>query len=51
MINLNANKFEILIRRFFADARLDIVIMARFKKPFAREIVFRCPFKLLRLPL
>lgn len=33
-INLNANKFESLMHRFFAEARLDIEIMDRFGKPF-----------------
>ena len=32
--NLNANKFENLMHRFFAEARLDIEILDRFGKPF-----------------
>jgi hypothetical protein len=33
-IDLNTNKFENLLHRFFAEARLDIEIMDRFGKPF-----------------
>lgn len=33
-VNLNANKFENLIHRFFAEAQLNIEIMDRFGKPF-----------------
>jgi hypothetical protein len=33
-IDLNTNKFENLLHRFFAEARLDIEIMDRFGRPF-----------------
>jgi hypothetical protein len=33
-IDLNTSKFETLLHRFFAEARLDIEIMDRFGKPF-----------------
>jgi hypothetical protein len=33
-IDLNTNKFENLLHRFFAEARLNIEIMDRFGKPF-----------------
>ena len=46
-INLNANKFENLIHRFFADARLDIEIMDRFGKPFKPREWFLLPLPVI----
>jgi hypothetical protein len=45
-INLNANRVENLLHRFFADACLDIELMDRFGKPFRPREWF-----LVRLPL
>jgi hypothetical protein len=42
-INLNANKFENLMHRFFAEARLDIEIQDRFGKPFRPREWFLLP--------
>jgi hypothetical protein len=46
-INLNANKFESLMHRFFADARLDIEIMDRFGKPFRPREWFLLPLPVI----
>ena len=46
-INLNANKFENLMHRFFADARLDIEIMDRFGKPFRPREWFLLPLPVI----
>lgn len=46
-INLNANKFENLIHRFFAEARLDIEIMDRFGKPFRPREWFLLPLPVI----
>ncbi len=46
-INLNANKFENLIHRFFAEARLDIEIMDRFGKPFRPREWFLLPLSVI----
>lgn len=42
-VNLNANKFEALIHRFFGDTCLDIEIMDRFGKPFRPREWFLVP--------
>ena len=46
-INLNANKFENLIHRFFAEARLDIEIVDRFGKPFRPREWFFLPLPVI----
>ena len=46
-INLNANKFESLMHRFFAEARLDIEIMDRFGKPFRPREWFLLPLPVI----
>ena len=46
-INLNANKFESLMHRFFAEARLDIEIMDRFDKPFRPREWFLLPLPVI----
>ena len=46
-INLNANKFENLIHRFFAEARMDIEIMDRFGKPFRPREWFLLPLPVI----
>ncbi|MBU1691602.1 MAG: GIY-YIG nuclease family protein [Gammaproteobacteria bacterium] len=46
-INLNANKFESLVHRFFADARLDIEIMDRFGKPCRPREWFLLPLPVI----
>lgn len=46
-INLNANKFENLMHRFFAEARLDIEIMDRFGKPFRPREWFLLPLPII----
>lgn len=46
-INLNTAKFENLIHRFFADARLDIEIMDRFGKPFKPKKWFSLPLRVI----
>lgn len=46
-INLNANKFENLMHRFFAEARLNIEIMDRFGKPFRPREWFLLPLPVI----
>jgi hypothetical protein len=46
-INMNANKFENLIHRFFSDARLDIEIKDRFGKPFRPREWFLLPLPVI----
>lgn len=46
-INLNANKFESILHRLFAEARLDIEIMDRFGKPFRPREWFLLPLSIL----
>ncbi len=46
-INLNANKFENLVHRFFAEARLDIEITDRFGKPFRPREWFLLPLTVI----
>lgn len=46
-INLNANKFESLMHRFFAEARLDIEIMDRFGKSFRPREWFMLPLPVI----
>jgi hypothetical protein len=46
-INLNANKFENLLHRFFAEARLDIELMDRFGKPFRPREWFLLPLSVI----
>jgi hypothetical protein len=46
-INLNANKFENLMHRFFAQARLDIEIPDRFGKPFRPREWFLLPLPVI----
>jgi hypothetical protein len=46
-INLNANKFENILHRLFADARLDIEIMDRFGKPFRPREWFLLPLPVI----
>jgi hypothetical protein len=46
-INLNTNKFENLLHRFFAEARLDIEIMDRFGKPFRPREWFLLPLSVI----
>jgi hypothetical protein len=46
-INLNANKFENILHRLFADARLDIEIMDRFGKPFRPREWFLLPLSII----
>lgn len=46
-INLNANKFEGLIHRFFSDAKLNIEIMDRFNKPFKPREWFLLPLPVI----
>lgn len=46
-INLNANKFERLIHRFFANERLDIEIKDRFGKPFRPREWFLLPLPVI----
>lgn len=46
-INLNANKFENLIHRFFAEARMDIEVMDRFGKPFRPREWFLLPLPVI----
>lgn len=45
--NLNANKFENLMHRFFAEARLDIEIMDRFGKPIRPREWFLLPLPVI----
>lgn len=46
-INLNANKFENILHRLFAEARLDIEIMDRFGKPFRPREWFLLPLSVI----
>jgi hypothetical protein len=46
-IDLNTNKFENLVHRFFAEARLDIEIMDRFGKPFRPREWFLLPLPII----
>lgn len=46
-INLNANKFENILHRLFAEARLDIEIMDRFGKPFRPREWFLLPLSII----
>jgi hypothetical protein len=46
-INLNANKFENILHRFFAEARLDIEINDRFGKPFRPREWFLLPLPII----
>jgi hypothetical protein len=46
-IDLNTNKFENLMHRFFAEARLDIEIMDRFGKPFRPREWFLLPLPVI----
>lgn len=46
-INLNANKFENILHRLFAEARLDIEIMDRFGKPFRPREWFLLPLAII----
>jgi hypothetical protein len=50
-INLNANKFENLMHRFFAGARLDIEIKDRFGKPFRPREWFLVPLPVIELAI
>lgn len=50
-INLNANKFEHLMHRFFADARLDIEIKDRFGKPFRPREWFMLPLPVIEMAI
>lgn len=46
-INLNANKFENILHRLFAEARLEIEIMDRFGKPFRPREWFLLPLPII----
>jgi len=46
-IDLNTNKFENLMHRFFAEARLDIEITDRFGKPFRPREWFLLPLPII----
>jgi hypothetical protein len=46
-INLNANKFENIVHRFFAEARLDIEIKDRFGKPIRPREWFLLPLPII----
>jgi hypothetical protein len=46
-INLNTNKFENLIHRFFEQARLDIELKDRFGKPFRPREWFLLPLPII----
>ena len=46
-VDLNTNKFENLMHRFFAEARLDIEIMDRFGKPFRPREWFLLPLPVI----
>jgi len=46
-INLNANKFENILHRLFAEARLDIEIIDRFGKPFRPREWFLLPLPII----
>lgn len=47
VVNLNVNKFETLLHRFFSEARLDIEIMDRFGKPFRPQEWFLLPLSII----
>ena len=47
-INLNANKFENIVHRFFAEARLDIEIKDRFGKPIRPREWFLLPLPVIQ---
>jgi hypothetical protein len=44
---MNTNKFENLMHRFFADARLDIEVKDRFGKPFKPREWFLLPLPVI----
>jgi hypothetical protein len=44
---MNTNKFENLMHRFFAEARLDIEIKDRFGKPFKPREWFLLPLPVI----
>jgi hypothetical protein len=46
-VDMNTNKFENLMHRFFADARLDIEIKDRFGKPFKPREWFLLPLPVI----
>ena len=46
-INLNANKFENIVHRFFAESRLDIEIKDRFGKPIRPREWFLLPLSII----
>ena len=46
-IDLNTNKFENLLHRFFGEARLDIEIIDRFGKPFKPREWFLLPLSVI----
>lgn len=46
-IDMNTNKFENLMHRFFAEARLDIEIKDRFGKPFRPREWFLLPLPVI----
>jgi Meiotically up-regulated gene 113 len=46
-ININANKFENLMHRFFGEARLNITIQDRFGKPIHPREWFLLPLELI----
>jgi hypothetical protein len=46
-IDMNTNKFENLMHRFFAEARLDIEIKDRFGKPFRPREWFLLPLSVI----
>lgn len=50
-INMNANKFEHLMHRFFADARLNIEIKDRFGKPFRPREWYLLPLPVIEMAI
>jgi len=50
-VNLNANKFEHLMHRFFADARLNIEIKDRFGKPFRPREWYLLPLPVIEMAI
>ena len=46
-INMNTNKFETLLHRFFGEARLEIEIMDRLGKPFRPREWFSVPLDVI----
>jgi hypothetical protein len=46
-IDMNTNKFENLMHRFFAEARLDIELKDRFGKPFRPREWFLLPLPVI----